>query len=111
MEPGLATILLAAVTAGWIVGPCAGVSAATDIGAAVRYFVVAYVLQSLVGTMTLVWQDLQGGQAAAPGAIGDVVGLWLARVLYLPVFALFLSPAALTWVVVVRLVRARLFVR
>ena len=104
--PGLLGIAAAAVAAGWIVGPLAHGSASTYLVAMAGYFVVAYLFHSVTDGLVVVLESVQAGQLTDPSSVLQrIAGVWLGRLVYLPVWAILLSPATLAWVIAVRLLR------
>jgi hypothetical protein len=106
IQPGLIAIVAAAVAAGWIVGPRATGPIRADAAAAVGYFLVAYALEAIASSVVVVWQD--PALWAPAEAIRHLTPLWVARIVYSPVWAVFLSPAVLAWLLAVRALRGRL---
>lgn len=104
---GLLPIVVAAVAAGWIGGPRVRGSRAADTVATANYFVVAYLLHAAADAVLVVSEEAREGSASDPSSVAQRVAvLWLVRLAYLPVWALFLSPAALAWIVAVRALRS-----
>ena len=98
--PGLVWIVMVAVVTGWIVGPRVQGSIRTDLGAAAWYFAVSHLLQAATDALIVLFEEIQAGLASEPLEVFlSLVVFWLGRVAYLPVWALFLSPAALGWAI------------
>lgn len=105
---GLAAIAAVAVAAGWLVGPMLRGSLREALIAMVAYFMVGYLLHLALGAVLSMWGDVPGGPMGDPGAaIGALAGRILVGLVYLPVWAFFLAPVALVWVVAVRAIRGR----
>lgn len=105
VTPGLIAIAGACVVAGWLVGPRATGPIGVDIVAAITFFVVAYVLETTVDIALAVVEDVRSGATDVNAALREGATLLVARVAYLPVFGLLLSPAAIAWIAVVRILR------
>lgn len=106
--PGLALIVAACVVAGWLVGPCATGPIRADVLAMFGFFVIGYLLHSTAGIGLTTLLGWQAGAAVDPHeAFREAAAAWLARVAYLPVFGVFLSPAALAWLLTLRTLRGR----
>ncbi len=106
VRPGLVAIVAAAVAAGWIVGPRATGPIRADLAAAFGCFVVAYALEAIANSVVVISQDPALWSPAE--AIRELTPLWVARIAYLPVWAVLLSPAVLAWLLAVRALRGRL---
>jgi len=105
--PGLIEIAAACVLAGWLIGPRATGRIRDDIVATVGFFVVGYLIETSATIALSTVEDLRVGASTDPvSVIRDGAMLWLGRFAYMPVFGVFLSPAALTWILAVRFLRA-----
>jgi hypothetical protein len=74
--------------------------------ALLNYFLVAYSLQAIVDFVFLVAEDTLAGRGTVVGVL--LQRLWdigFVRLAYLPVWALYLSPAIASWLVAVHLLR------
>ena len=68
---------------------------------------IGYVIEMTVSLCVDTVRDISGGGSSdLGGALASGATLWLARVAYLPVFGVFLSPAALSWFLAVRGLRS-----
>lgn len=106
-QPGLLTILAAAVAAGWLVGPLVGGGSHGYVLAGIRYLLVGYLLESVIGVVVA---SLGGGRGVAGDeqSVLEVIGTYgLVTTLYLPLWAIVLSPLAMLWVLTVRALRGR----
>jgi hypothetical protein len=105
---GIGVIVVVAIAAGWIVGPMATGPLRSDLVAMAAYFLVGYLLNLVVGVVTAIWREVPSSQAGDPVGIGAAVTqTLLPGLIYLPVFAVFLTPVAFLWIVIVRLLRGR----
>lgn len=103
----LGGITVAAMTVGWIVAPLATGSLRADLNAVIAYALVAG-LPYLVGGSLRTYLETTAG--AAPDVLGGaraVAGQFLYGLFYLPLWAAFLTPFAVVWVVAVRVLRRR----
>ncbi len=103
--PGLLAIVVVGVSAGWIVGPRIRGRLGADLLAGFSYFLVAYLLQTGLDPLILILDPAR--LASESSLLEQILGLWLVRIVYLPVWAVLLSPAALAWVLVARALHGR----
>lgn len=106
-QPGLLAIVAAAVAAGWLTGPRVGGGSHGYVLAGIRYLLVGYLLVSVIGVAVA---SLGGGRGVAGDeqSVLEVIGTYgLVTTLYLPMWAIVLSPLAVLWVLTVRAIRGR----
>lgn len=109
ITPGLGVIAAVAVVAGWLVGPLSRGPLRADLVAMAAYFVAGYLLNLAIGAVISISEDVLGGLVGGPlMVIESVVRLVLPALIYLPVWAIFLMPVALVWIVTLRALRSRL---
>lgn len=102
----LVGFLMVGVVAGWIMGPRAKGSVAEHVAATIGYFLVAYALQAAVDSAVIVSEGVQVAREELPGLILQRIGeIGLVRVVYLPVWAFFLSRAIASWPVATYVLR------
>lgn len=108
IQPGLLTILAVAVVAGWLVGPRASGPFGSDLVAMFGFLVVGYMLDIAIDSVIAVSGEILARVASDPvSVLQSVGGRWLVRFAYLPVWAVYLSPVALVWLLTVRVIRGR----
>jgi hypothetical protein len=107
VQPGLLTIVAAATAAGWLTEPRVGHGTRQDALAAVAYLLVGYLLERVMGVAITSWRSVSG-VAGDPPSVLEVIGTYgLVTILYLPLWAIVLSPLAMLWVLTVRAFRGR----
>ncbi|MDO8483575.1 MAG: hypothetical protein Q7S35_01375 [Candidatus Limnocylindrales bacterium] len=108
IEARLGVIVALAIVAGWLVGPLSSGPLRADLVAMVAYFVVGYLLSLANGAVISIWDDITGGLVSDPSAvIQSLAGRLLVGFAYLPVWAVFLMPVALVWMMTVQVIRGR----
>lgn len=104
--PALVRLVIIGVVAGWVAGPRATGSIARQVMASINYFLVAYALEAIVDFAFLTAEDILAGRGTVAGVL--LQRLWdigFVRLAYLPVWALYLSPAIASWLVAVLVLR------
>lgn len=108
ISPGLGAIVAVAVLAGWLVGPLARGPIRRDLVAVAAYSVIGYLLNVALSVVISMGGDVPGGPVSDPSAaIESLAGRLLVGFAYLPVWAVFLMPVALVWVMTIRVIRGR----
>jgi len=106
---GLGILVAVAVIAGWLVGPQASGPLRVDAVATAAYFMVAYLLNLAVGIVAAIWRSISDvPQGDFSDVLVSVAQTFLAALVYLPCWAIFLLPATLVWIGIVRFLRGRL---
>jgi hypothetical protein len=106
--PGLLLVIASPAVAGWLIGPRLDGTRGADVRGALAFLIAAYLLHAGFGVLVTGLangRDIAGTLASLLEALG--IGAFVTA-LYVPFWAVVLSPLALLWVVTARILRGRL---
>jgi hypothetical protein len=112
IQTGLITIVVAAIAAGWFIGPRVRGTLRSDLPALLGYVLAGYLVHSVINLVASIWVRLAGIADLDAPSLTNVIGVQLiVTLVYAPVWVVFLSPVALAWVLIVRVLSDRSRVR